>query len=1635
MFFRWITCGRPTQEEIVVRNLEPGKEYNFRIKAVNNEGESDPLEAEKSVKLLGKPGKPEGPLTVSDVYEEGCTLGWNPPKEDGGLPIQRYIVEKRNHPNGVWTLAGKTPADQTNLEVFGLEPGQKYDFRVKAVNEAGDSEPLEGDHPVLAKNPFNKPAPPGTPKIEDFDKNWVELTWEPPFSDGGSRILGYTVEYKDPTDPKWLIANATLIKGTTFKVTGLIEGREYEFRVKAKNAAGFSKPSPPSGLHKMRSKYAVPTPPRNLSVTKVGKTYVDLRWDQPKSDGGNKITGYLVERKEMNSTYWIKVNEYGCLDCQYTVLNLTEDNEYEFRVAAINSAGKSDYCTTINKVRVSESFGGSKPEFVRRLFNRNTNLKSQVVLECEALGKPIPSARWFKNGREFYPSERVKAVDNGDGIYKLIFNEVLDNDEADYTCEVYNSLGSDRCTASLNIAAPPQILKCPKDVYFPEHDSGKIKIYFSGSSPFDVTLFKNGIEVDQNEHLKITVFDEYVIIFIREVLKNDEGQYKINVKNDSGQTSASFNLFVTGLPGPPQGPLEVSEISRNSATLSWKPPKYDGGCKIAHYIVERKETTHNQWVTATSYCKETFFTAQGLTEGGEYLFRVFAVNENGQSTPLEGENPIIAKLPFDPPSAPGIPQVTEVGGDFVNLSWDKPTSDGGASIQGYFIEKREAGTTTWQRVNNVPTRATQYNIANLIEDRQYEFRVFAVNEAGLSPPSSNSNSVKIKDPQAAVPPEFTVPLRKVMAIENKTVELTCTVRGFPKPTITWYKGARDIYENAKFTMTQDEDTYTLTIYNVYGEDEDEYACKATNRGGTRTSRAELIIKTAPHLNVPPRFRNVAFFDRGENVNIKIPFTGNPKPTITWYKDDEEIEKGAHFDVITKDRHAILVIRDVSKIDNGPYKIVAKNELGTDSAVINVQISDRPDPPRFPIIENIADETVTISWKPPVWDGGSQITNYVIEKREPNMASWIKCGNTRFLLHQVTGLNPDKEYEFRIFAENVYGRSEPSQVTQKIRTKPSGKEKEKKKGWYIDEKGKKIRGKGEPVSNYDIFVHDNERVIPQPVDIKTSSVYDYYDILEEIGTGAFGVVHRCREKKSGNIFAIKFIPVSHPLEKAIIRKEIDIMNQLHHQKLIRLHDAFEDDDEMVLVYEFMSGGELFERITDEDYHMTEAEVVNYMRQICDAVKHMHEKNIIHLDIKPENIMCQTKTSNKVKLIDFGLANKLDPNEIVKISTGTAEFAAPEIVEREPVGFYTDMWAVGVLAYVLLSGLSPFAGEDDVETLKNVKACDWSFDQEAFKNVSEEGKDFISRLLTKNKQKRMTAHECCEHPWLKKDNSELPTVPIPNKKYIKIRDRIRAKYAPYWMSAKVPIGHIANYSSLRKLQDEKYKMLELYFDRREAAPRFVIRPQSTFAYEGQAAKFTCRVIATAPATITWYRDNAELKQSVKYMKRYMENDYTFVLNRCKLEDRGEYIIRAENHYGFREEPVFLNVHPLPKELPKVKMDEPIRRRREQLPALYEEPKDCAPYFTFLLRPRVIQAGLGVKLLCCCTAKPIPEITWFKDHKELSKYDYTMTHADGVMTLEILSCKLDDAGRYTCKASNSLGEACTTCAVSIEGMHQLK
>ncbi|XP_014896166.1 myosin light chain kinase family member 4 isoform X2 [Poecilia latipinna] len=277
--------------------------------------------------------------------------------------------------------------------------------------------------------------------------------------------------------------------------------------------------------------------------------------------------------------------------------------------------------------------------------------------------------------------------------------------------------------------------------------------------------------------------------------------------------------------------------------------------------------------------------------------------------------------------------------------------------------------------------------------------------------------------------------------------------------------------------------------------------------------------------------------------------------------------------------------------------------------------------------------------------------------------------------------------------------------------------------------------------------DHRIVTPKPHQIAT-----YYTINrdEVLGGGRFGQVYKCMENSSGLTLAAKIIKAKSQKEKEVVRNEIQVMNQLNHANLIQLYAAFESRNDIILVMEYVEGGELFDRIIDENYNLTELDTVLFIRQICEGLQYMHKNYILHLDLKPENILCVSRATNKIKIIDFGLARRYKPREKLRVNFGTPEFLAPEVINYEFVSFPTDMWSLGVITYMLLSGLSPFLGDDDNETLNNILACQWNFEEEEFGDISEEAKDFITRLLVKSKSWRMSATESLRHAWLSDQN---------------------------------------------------------------------------------------------------------------------------------------------------------------------------------------------------------------------------------------------------------------------------------------------
>ncbi|XP_042571490.1 death-associated protein kinase 2-like isoform X2 [Cyprinus carpio] len=275
--------------------------------------------------------------------------------------------------------------------------------------------------------------------------------------------------------------------------------------------------------------------------------------------------------------------------------------------------------------------------------------------------------------------------------------------------------------------------------------------------------------------------------------------------------------------------------------------------------------------------------------------------------------------------------------------------------------------------------------------------------------------------------------------------------------------------------------------------------------------------------------------------------------------------------------------------------------------------------------------------------------------------------------------------------------------------------------------------------------------------KQQKVEDFYDIGEDLGSGQFAIVKRCKEKSTGVEYAAKFIKKRQSkvgrrgVRREEIEREVDILQDLQHPNIITLHDVYENRTDVVLILELVSGGELFDFLARKE-SLSEEEATEFIKQILNGVQYLHSKKIAHFDLKPENIMLLDNNIHlpRIKLIDFGLAHRIKDGVEFKNIFGTPEFVAPEIVNYEQLGLEADMWSIGVITYILLSGASPFLGDSNQETLANISAVDFEFAEEFFGSTSELAKSFIRQLLVKDTRKRLKIQDALNHPWIKPVN---------------------------------------------------------------------------------------------------------------------------------------------------------------------------------------------------------------------------------------------------------------------------------------------
>ncbi|KYQ47509.1 Triple functional domain protein [Trachymyrmex zeteki] len=253
-------------------------------------------------------------------------------------------------------------------------------------------------------------------------------------------------------------------------------------------------------------------------------------------------------------------------------------------------------------------------------------------------------------------------------------------------------------------------------------------------------------------------------------------------------------------------------------------------------------------------------------------------------------------------------------------------------------------------------------------------------------------------------------------------------------------------------------------------------------------------------------------------------------------------------------------------------------------------------------------------------------------------------------------------------------------------------------------------------------------------------------LDELGNGRFGIVRRARDKGTGQEVALKQIP-RHKQSRSLTRAEYDVLASTHHANIVRAFALFENAPRSgvdTIVLELVRGPTLFAHLSEKTEY-TEAMATRYTCQLLSALHWLHCRSRAHLDIKPENVLIDHET-DQVKVIDLGEAVRAPIDEIVP-PPADLEFAAPESVLGRPTGTYTDMWAVGVFIYVLLSGLSPFLDDSVEETTANILKCDFCFPDEYFKIISSDAKELLGRMLCLRGEDRMNAETCLGSPWLK------------------------------------------------------------------------------------------------------------------------------------------------------------------------------------------------------------------------------------------------------------------------------------------------
>uniref|UniRef100_A0A8D2NGL6 Titin n=1 Tax=Zonotrichia albicollis TaxID=44394 RepID=A0A8D2NGL6_ZONAL len=804
-----------------------------------------------TVVVLDRPGPPTD-VKIDEVSADSVTLSWKPPAYDGGCHISNYIVEKRDTTTTTWEVVSAAVA-RTSIKVSRLVTGSEYQFRVCAENRYGKST-YTNSPSVVAEYPFKPPGPPGTPRVAHATKSFMIVTWQVPVNDGGSVVLGYHLEHKERSSILWTKVNKSLITDTQMKVTGLDEGLMYEYRVYAENIAGIGKCSKACEPVAARDPC---DPPGQPEVTNITRTSVSLKWTKPEYDGGAKVTGYIIERRELPDGRWLKCNFTNVQETYFDVGGLTEDQRYEFHVIAKNAAGLfSQPSESTGPVTVKDDVEAPRIMMDAK-FRDVVVVKAGEVFKVNAdvAGRPIPVISWTKDGKELEGKARVEIVST-DFTTAITIKDCIRGDSGQYVLTLQNVAG----TKSLAINC--KVLDRPGPPAGPLEINGLTaeKCHLSWGPPQE----NGGADIDhyivekrETSRIAWTLCEgelKTTSCKVTKLLKGNEYIFRVMGVNKYGVGEPLESVAVKALdpftvPSPPTS-LEITSVSKDSITLCWARPESDGGSEISGYVIERREKTSLRWIRVNKKpVYDLRVKSSGLREGCEYEFRVYAENAAGLSLPSETTPLIKAEDPIFLPSPPSKPKIMDSTRSNITIGWTKPLFDGGAPVTGYTVEYKKTDETDWTTaIQNL--RGTEYTITGLTSGSEYVFRVKSINKMGVSEPSDVSEPQVAKEREEEPAFEIDSEMRKTLIVKaGGSFTMTVPFRGKPVPNVTWNKPDTDLRTRASIDTSSN--CTSLTIEKATRNDSGKYTLTLQNILNTTALTLMVKVLDTPEKPSPP----------------------------------------------------------------------------------------------------------------------------------------------------------------------------------------------------------------------------------------------------------------------------------------------------------------------------------------------------------------------------------------------------------------------------------------------------------------------------------------------------------------------------------------------------------------------------------------------------------------------------------------------------------------------------------------------------------------------------------------------------------------------------------------------------------------